>query len=1354
MTETMLSEKRTRSQLILPDDILQLPQGSPMKDARTALRNHSAVDGSSSASKTPSDETDDELLLSPGKNETYMRTDSNSKRSASPPFEDEYSPVSGSPSDNRELKRVKRELAMEDCDRRSHKARASPHQRSTRGHVRNHSDSDVLIGRRSVRKRSVITSKKPVSTVSVSPTPTTFSPASLSGKSRAQSVPLFATSDNITRIDFRNPPPSPKRLRSRSRSPSKDREPKLRIVFTAFAPSSGLVTIQDEAASNMDVVEEPGIVVEKAVLPIGEVEPLDITTGDTGSIVLPTPQALETTFSNIPSTPVAKHSLNKLIPMSPLTPLPETPFQARLLSNEDRYTDHAGWGAPPQLEFAGSKRTLEPIPTIPPSASKSRLPRPSLDSSVPVINTKHTTKMRPPTIPASFAFNKQSTSNIGKVGAILQKDIGSAPRRNAFDVLMGKPSQLKPRLEQGSMQERKVTEKPLAQVPRAGASTLFSLSKEKEVVREAPGKPKMSAKLKMKPKPKAKISKTLLPVRALDEDEDEDEDGRLESELADQPETEDFVASSISPEPGFLSMPPGLGSSEAAILLNPLNNQEQEAVGNSSGHKLTMARQDAHDHAIQDLPVQIQVTVHPTLVHVADANAFDEVQRMQIPPSGGEAVEVTSADKAAVFSEPESSHPQEAEITKLPLGKKRQPLSAVPVSRVTRSVSSRRKGEDLSSSQAASTSTISHEKPVTFTAPGPAPIPAKRTASGLVKPSSTVPSLHKPIDKPRLPPGSPMKLSSPAKTAASPVMTKVGMQTMQYSAGTLSLTKTPTKSKIPTKPTYIPSPSKLVRTTSLFAATPLDHPAASLTRTYSVDMTQLQAGAGSSLSTLSNALEKLSMPAPSRPNTSMGFNRDAPGDDDCFEGHARSKDDETIGRTSLGMGRPDGGLKRAATVGAAGFKATGSNANAAASSSKASGATKPLVQKSLTMFMPPKTGVARGSHLGGAIMHARGTAGLSGKAPGMFGIGGGLRRTISKKTSLPSVMASPMKGGLDERMADEGDNMDQTLPLDPSGDDLSMAPVNSNDDVVMKDLKSSDSGKGKEKATTSHGSNASRRVSMVSHALSQSLSALPLAQTTNRGQMGPPATPPASARTGVRSSSSSYPSTTASGDSPPQAGTLVGTRASTRIAKTAPGALMKIKGGTDGHVSSGRKGGAEAAAVPNPAADSLKILNDCVISVDVRTDDGDEAGSLFIEMLEGVGARVLTRVGQTCTHLVFKNGLMSTLTRYRLLRDPKPLVVGIAWVVECVEQRKRVDESDFLVDLEGMNVAGINKRRRSMLPKMFPTELSFPPDAENEDGDGDQSMDGSTSSLTMDDALPPLELARRRKNMMTAAIKP
>lgn len=50
-------------------------------------------------------------------------------------------------------------------------------------------------------------------------------------------------------------------------------------------------------------------------------------------------------------------------------------------------------------------------------------------------------------------------------------------------------------------------------------------------------------------------------------------------------------------------------------------------------------------------------------------------------------------------------------------------------------------------------------------------------------------------------------------------------------------------------------------------------------------------------------------------------------------------------------------------------------------------------------------------------------------------------------------------------------------------------------------------------------------------------------------------------------------------------------------------------------------------------------------------------------------------------------------TFYRLLRDPKPLVVGIAWVVECVERRTHVDETKFIIDLESVNVSSTNKVR-------------------------------------------------------------
>jgi hypothetical protein len=41
-----------------------------------------------------------------------------------------------------------------------------------------------------------------------------------------------------------------------------------------------------------------------------------------------------------------------------------------------------------------------------------------------------------------------------------------------------------------------------------------------------------------------------------------------------------------------------------------------------------------------------------------------------------------------------------------------------------------------------------------------------------------------------------------------------------------------------------------------------------------------------------------------------------------------------------------------------------------------------------------------------------------------------------------------------------------------------------------------------------------------------------------------------------------------------------------------------------------------------PAVNPREVLKDCIIFVDVRTEDGDDAGGLFVEMLKGLGARV------------------------------------------------------------------------------------------------------------------------------------
>ncbi|TDL24380.1 hypothetical protein BD410DRAFT_719845 [Rickenella mellea] len=108
---------------------------------------------------------------------------------------------------------------------------------------------------------------------------------------------------------------------------------------------------------------------------------------------------------------------------------------------------------------------------------------------------------------------------------------------------------------------------------------------------------------------------------------------------------------------------------------------------------------------------------------------------------------------------------------------------------------------------------------------------------------------------------------------------------------------------------------------------------------------------------------------------------------------------------------------------------------------------------------------------------------------------------------------------------------------------------------------------------------------------------------------------------------------------------------------------------------------------------SLDVLKECTIFVDVRTEDGDDAGGLFIDMLRGLGAKVLTRVAQSCTHIVYKNGSAGTLMRYRVLDEARPVIVGIGWVVECVEKRVLADEARFTVDITNLHVAGASSNK-------------------------------------------------------------
>ncbi|KAJ7934815.1 hypothetical protein B0H13DRAFT_2481272 [Mycena leptocephala] len=137
------------------------------------------------------------------------------------------------------------------------------------------------------------------------------------------------------------------------------------------------------------------------------------------------------------------------------------------------------------------------------------------------------------------------------------------------------------------------------------------------------------------------------------------------------------------------------------------------------------------------------------------------------------------------------------------------------------------------------------------------------------------------------------------------------------------------------------------------------------------------------------------------------------------------------------------------------------------------------------------------------------------------------------------------------------------------------------------------------------------------------------------------------------------------------------------------------------------------------------ILKGCVVYVDVISASGDASVKAFItEKLQDMGARVLNCVGHTLTYIVYKNGLGRTLNLYRRLPNPKPLVVGMEWVVQSEKIGTHVDETSYLIEIDDMNTTG-TKRPKAMLPR-------------------------SMSGLDNTDAIPrssvaPLEKARLRK---------
>jgi hypothetical protein len=401
----------------------------------------------------------------------------------------------------------------------------------------------------------------------------------------------------------------------------------------------------------------------------------------------------------------------------------------------------------------------------------------------------------------------------------------------------------------------------------------------------------------------------------------------------------------------------------------------------------------------------------------------------------------------------------------------------------------------------------------------------------------------------------------------------------------------------------------------------------------------------------------------SRPSTSLGFNLDADNhvqlqDGDFGDDMALKMDedeDEASHSTSFNFNimessgtkaKSDGlvkatPLRRANTVGP----------TSSLSAIRTEGRQSTLMQAPIAK--PPKLGMASGNGvlrtpitLNNGIVSGKPRGGYvfgnnkAGTARGMFGVAplppsmqpgmaslgrGRVVHRASKQTSLPVVQGSPVKGdNMDEDIRMDQPVVDEDGAIGRSTEDLNCfvpgrstpsraTPVEMT--VPMREVdggafaNSNDNLKVQEKKIPSSGwKNQSRRASQAHQFLSESLSSLPHTPPRNKTSV---ADGKGKGRVTDTDFSTEFRST-------PGGVSGIGPRVFTRRAASvvATDVPSSISPNTKAKDASRTLNG--SSSKPK----TLKILRHCNVFVDVRTDDGDDAGSLFVEMLRGLGARV------------------------------------------------------------------------------------------------------------------------------------
>lgn len=108
-------------------------------------------------------------------------------------------------------------------------------------------------------------------------------------------------------------------------------------------------------------------------------------------------------------------------------------------------------------------------------------------------------------------------------------------------------------------------------------------------------------------------------------------------------------------------------------------------------------------------------------------------------------------------------------------------------------------------------------------------------------------------------------------------------------------------------------------------------------------------------------------------------------------------------------------------------------------------------------------------------------------------------------------------------------------------------------------------------------------------------------------------------------------------------------------------------------------------------------LKDCVFFVDVKLTGEIDVKDSTASHLEELGGKVQKGLSKSVTHVIWKDGKKSTLTKS--VEEFKIPVLEMKWVDECKKQNKMVDTKGYEVEAIPENISGKRKKEENEEPK-------------------------------------------------------